>query len=234
MVGRPSTSVHLTLIVLGLLAKGCEGCRGSSAKPKSEESAAAANLEGKAMKLEDLLAKLRSCGIAMLPGRTTVELLASFPREELEKEPMLLVTQLGGEVEAEPWGRRFSDNLWHFDTECIEDHGAYVNIAEHMATIAGPALPLTEIRDYVDIEEGKAWLEFNLDGTVYHWDAEVDDDWVDASILSRFAELLRSREGRVRFTYLDLGGQHCILGAADAHQLECMRSATGLDFVWLE
>ena len=186
------------------------------------------------MKLEDLLGKLRSCGIAMLPGRTTAELLASFPREELEKEPMLLVTKLGGEVEAEPWGRRFSDNLWHFDTECIEGHGAYVNIAEHMATIAGPALPLTEIRDYVDVEHGKAWLKFNLDGTVYHWDAKVDDDWVDPSILSRFADLLRSREGRVRFTYLDLGGQNCILGAADAQQLECIRSATGLDFVWLE
>ena len=35
-----------------------------------------------------------------------------------------------------------------------------------------------------------------LPGTEYHWDAKVDDDWVDPSILSRFAQVL-TRVGKV-------------------------------------
>ena len=62
--------------------------------------------------LERQLEELRSCGITMLPERTLNELLLSFGREEYEGDPyQVLLTRLGGEVEAEPWGRRFSDDV---------------------------------------------------------------------------------------------------------------------------
>jgi hypothetical protein len=184
--------------------------------------------------VEAQLADLAACGISLRADRTMDELLMSFSRESYETSPTSLIVMLGSEVEAEPWGRPFSDDVWHFDTECVEDHGAYADIARRLRTLAGDALPLENIEDYVDLEEGVAWLELTLDGKTYHWDAKVDDDWVDPAILSKLAELLVDRNQGVRFTYLDLGGQDCILGAATPEQLDCLRSKCGLGFVWLE
>lgn len=184
--------------------------------------------------LETQLADLARCGVSLRSDRTVDELLISLSREDYETSPTSLIVMLGAEVEAEPWGRFFSDDVWHFDTECIEDHGAYADIARRMRTLAGGALPLENIEDYVDLEEGVAWLEFTLDGKAYRWDASVESDWVDPAILSKFAELLIARAPGVRFTYLDLGGQDCMLGAATQEQLDCLRSKCGLEFVWLE
>ena len=184
--------------------------------------------------VEAQLADLAACGISLRSDRTVDELFMSLARESYETSPTSLIVMLGSEVEAEPWGRPFSDDVWHFDTECIYDHGAYADIARRMQTLAGGALPLENIKDHVDLEEGVAWLELTLDGETYHWNARVEDDWVDPSILSKLAKLLIDRNQGVRFTYLDLGGQDCILGAATAEQLDCLRSKCGLGFVWLE
>lgn len=197
--------------------------------------------------LEKQLQVLSECGIRLLPGITTEHLLASYDREIFEEEPFeFLLATLGGEVEVEPFGL-FTENLWHFDTECIEDHGSYTKIAQRMKDLADGALPLQEIEDYVDIEEGEAWLSFKLKGEKVKWEAEVSDDWVDPKILSRFALLLDSQAtvasrvadflflpfGRKRFTYLDLKGQDCLLGCSTSRQLRKLRKETGLDFQWL-
>src|SRR5262245_25311287 len=138
------------------------------------------------MAIEDRLAALRECGIALNPGRTVDEMLTSSDRGAFENNPFLLLIRVGGGVGAEPWGRRFCGSLWHFDTECIEDHGAYATIAEQMSRLAGNELPLAQIADFVDIEQGQAWLSFALDGSAVKWEAKVNDDWVDPTILSRF------------------------------------------------
>jgi hypothetical protein len=46
-------------------------------------------------------------------------------------------------------------------------------------------LGLRDIKDYVDvIEVEKAWVEFTYRGATIHWDAEVDNDWLDPFITS--------------------------------------------------
>lgn len=144
---------------------------------------------------------------------------------------------MGEEAEADSeaeYAGYLSDNIWHFDTECIEDHGSYVTIAERMAALAQGDLPLEKIDDYVDIEEGEAWLSFTLYGRSYKWTAKVDDDWVDPSIFSRFSDLLTSsRKVGKRFTYIDLGGQDCLIGCATPEQRACLESRTGLKVEWL-
>jgi hypothetical protein len=42
----------------------------------------------------------------------------------------------------------------------------------------------------VDLEEQKASLSFRLNGKEVLWNAEVNDDWIDAAILSNFAQLV--------------------------------------------
>lgn len=165
---------------------------------------------------EKQLSTLANCGIKLAPGVAPEALLESFDREAFEAEPYrLLLVCMGGEAESESQAGETGypcDNIWHFDTECIEDHGAYAAIARRMKDLAQGELPLEEINDYVDVEAGEARVAFRLAGQSYRWDAEVKDDWVDPMILSRFSNLL-SRVGRSRrFTYIDLGGQDCTQG----------------------
>jgi hypothetical protein len=183
--------------------------------------------------LEEQVGVLNSCGIRLLPEITVDNLLASYDRDAYEKEPyVLLLTVMGSELDTEPCTYA-SDDIWHFDTECIEDHNDYVRIALRFSDLAREALPLEDIIDYVDVEEGKAWLSFKLDGEVYKWTAALEDDWVDPRIISKFAGLLEERRTGRRFTYLDLGGQSCLIGCNTQKGLERLKSLTRLKFVWL-
>jgi hypothetical protein len=179
--------------------------------------------------LERQIAILGECGIPLPEGLSVHELVEEWGAAPFEDDPFRrLVLSIGGEVRGAP-----STHLWHFDTECIEDHGAYVHIAERMRDLARGDLPLTNIRDFVDVEEGVAWLAFELDGKAIRWDAEVDDDWADPMIFTRFAELLALRGTGARFTYLNLGGQDCVIGCATEHGLATLNARTGLEFTWL-
>ena len=179
----------------------------------------------KPLSLDQQLRDLQSCGVRLLSEATPATLLEEWSQADFEKAPYLMVAiSLGG-------GQALlSENLWHFDTECIEDHGAYLSIAERFRDLAGGDLPLLEIEDYVDVEEGAAWLAFRLDGASHRWDCEVDDDWVDPTVLSRFADLLAKRNTRKRFTYLDTGGQDCVIGCFSEEQRRQLRKVTGLDW----
>lgn len=185
---------------------------------------------------DEQLRVLADCGISLSENVAPEALLESYAREEYEKNPFqLLLSVMGGEAEVEsqagPTGYP-SDSIWHFDTECIEDHGSYAAIAERLAVLAQPALPIEDVEDYVDVENQEAWLSFKLDGQTENWVATVNDDWIDETIFSRFAALLQSRSEK-RFTYIDLGGQDCLIGCATPAQREALMKATKLEVEWL-
>jgi hypothetical protein len=77
-------------------------------------------------------------------------------------------------------------------------------------------------------------VAFELDGSAIEWHARVNDNWIDPEILSRFCALLASRNGRSRYTFLDLKGQDCIIGCATEDQFRGLRKMTGMNFTWLE
>ena len=136
--------------------------------------------------VEQQLATLVRCGIGLVPGVTAKDLMAEFPREDLETDPFrLLLVCMGGPTEAG------------------------------------------------ETDGGTAHVAFTLAGRGYRWEAEVKDDWVDAGILSRFADLLaRTGKGR-RFTYIDLGGQDCLIGCATQAEQDRLAKETGLKVQWL-
>ena len=182
---------------------------------------------------EEQLANLATCGISLKPGIPQEVLLDEWETEDYERDPyQLLMVALGSDIGEEDYGF-LSSNIWHFDTECIEDHGDYARIAYRMAELAGGDLPLQRIEDYVDIEKRNAWLGFRIGWRKYKWTFEVEDDWVDTKVFGGFDSLLRERQKRKRFTYLDLGGQDCLIGCATQEQIEQLRQVTGLDFKWL-
>lgn len=192
------------------------GCNKSSSNAEGDSPQSPQTLEQK-------LEALASCGITLRPEFSVGDLLRSWDRAEYE-EPGYSMTLVGvGMMQEEPPWKPRSENLWHFDTECIEDHGAYVDIAKRMVELAGGSLPLTDIEDYVDIEEGKAWLSFKLDGKAIKIDCAVEDDWVDSKVFGHFIRLLGKKDPSKIYFYYDLGGQDCIIGCLDRENYQKLR-----------
>jgi hypothetical protein len=186
----------------------------------------------KAVPLDEQLRILAECGVRPAPGVEPGALTRILTPAQLETDPFsLTLTMLGGELD----GRFLSDDIWHFDTECIEDTGDYARIARRLVTLAKGELPLEGIDDYVNVEDGEAWIEFSLDGVRQRWEAQVEDDWVDTTIVSRLARLLVDRRASERrFTSIDLGGQSVLIGCATPAERTRFRKLTGLAVGWLE
>src|ERR1700742_224977 len=105
-----------------------------------------------ALTLERKLEILAECGLYLAPPFTAQDLLKSWPREEFEK-PGFDLTLVGlGMTEERPPRSNHSVNVWHFDTECIEDNGSYLRIAQRMAELTQGSLVIENARDQVDLE----------------------------------------------------------------------------------
>jgi len=189
--------------------------------------------------LNEQLRILAECGIRLAAGVDTDALTRSFDESQFEADPFrLALTAMGNQAEdPRQTGHSgfLSDDVWHFDTECVEGSGAYAAIATRLATLARGELPLESVQDHVDVDNGVAWLEFVLDGERHHWTVAVQDDWVDSKIISRLSTLLTGRSSaHRRFTYIDLGGQDCLIGCATSEQKRRLQERSGLTVNWLE
>ena len=148
----------------------------------------------------------------------------------------MLLAVRGGEVEV---GRgnfesrnfeRVSDDIWHVDMECIEDNGDYIQLVERFAILAKGALPLKNVRDHVGVEEGEAWVEFDLEGKTIHWDLEISDDWMAPELYSNVQELVSTRSDK---KFLTIGlGQDLLISFGDATMKQKLSDLSGLKFEW--
>lgn len=181
--------------------------------------------------LETQIQQLAGCGIHLRPHLFAETLLQEFPREKFEEKPFIgTVICMSGYADEQP----ISDNLFHLDAECIGGPGDYARIAERLRDLAQGELPIENIHDHVDFENGDAWVAFDLEGENYEWHARVHDEWIDPEIISKFCGLLARRGGTRRYTYLDLKGRDGILGCATEEELRALRKLTGMKFSWLE
>jgi hypothetical protein len=186
---------------------------------------------GSPVSVASAVKQLAAVGIRMRPGITPDGLLNSLGGNmESPVDWTLLLCALGSQAESGDF-EWVSDDIWHFDTECIEDHGAYVEVVGRFIALAKGALPMTQLRDHVDVLEGKAWLEFTLDDKTQHWDLVVDEDWVDPELYSRIQQLVVPRGAGRRFIIVALG-QDCLIGFGDDHLRQVLLQLTGLQFNW--
>ena len=161
------------------------------------------------MTLEQQLESLAELGLTLNDAVTVDDLIYSFGRESYEERPFdLILFMLGAEVEREPWGRSVCSRVWNFDTECIYQTGDYVAIVKRLCDVANCGNRITSIEDFVDVDAGKAWLKYTIDGTERHWPIEVNDDWADRLTLSYIMDDIE-RDG-FRFYFKD-NGQAMIL-----------------------
>ena len=155
------------------------GCAVMMVSHASAEERKPMGLFDQSVSLENQLGELNKCGIVVNDGVTESDLLTFDSKKGMEKAPYAgLVEALGVELEREPYSA-IVNSLWMCDYERIEDHGAYREVLVRLELMTGSALGLTDITDYVDLEEQSAWVEFSFQGERLRWEAEVDDDWLD-------------------------------------------------------
>jgi hypothetical protein len=111
---------------------------------------------------------------------------------------------------------------WVEKAECIEVHGAYITIAEHLCALTGRVVAVTNVKDFVDIGASKAWLEYTVGTARRHWDDLANNDWVDANVMAR---IMGDLEADLRRFYQIDSGQAAVMlyldapGAAKLNQL---------------
>jgi hypothetical protein len=177
------------------------------------------------------LDQLEGVGICVRPGISRDDVFHSLGGSmQSVVDWVQLLCVLGSEVERGEF-ERMSDDIWHFDAECIEDQGDYLRVVERFVILAKGALPLTDIRDHVDIEAGEAWIEFTLEGKKARWDLKVSDDWVDPDLYSQLQRLVAPRAAGKRFFIAALG-QDSLVSFGDDQMKQALSSFSGLKFQW--
>ena len=182
---------------------------------------------------EKQLEIFKKLGFDLNPGVDTSDINRWGGHKTFEEQPFtLLYTTLGQTIEREPW-TPLTNKCWNFDTEAIESDGSYIDIIKNLQRITRGEIKFTDIKDHVDIEEGKAWVSFSLNGDSYKWNLKVQDDWVDANLFTKIFELTKKYNTKGRYTYFDTGGQDAVIGFETPDNLDEIKKMTGLKIDWL-
>lgn len=188
----------------------------------------------KIISLKTQLETFKKLGFTLNSGITISDIDRWGGHKEFENEPYsLLYTTLGQTIEREPW-TPLTNRCWNFDAEAIDDHGTYVEIFKNLERISRGELKFANLKDYVDVEERKAWVSFSVNGDEYKWNLKVDDDWVDETLFTKIVELTNKHKTKGKFTYFNTGGQDMVIGYETPEGRDEIIKATGLKIEWLE
>ena len=185
--------------------------------------------------LEQQLSTLADIGLVVNQGVVEEDLISFDTRAILESKPYRgLVEVMGIELEREPYAP-ICDRLWMCDYERIEDHGDYRDVILRLELMTGVVLALTNVTDYVDVEEEKAWVEFDFRGRPIHWDFVVENDWLDPAVLVKYDRLLKGAQSPLRIysNHSDYG-QVAFLGAFTPEEKSRFDRLTKIKLILIE
>jgi len=222
------TIVNTVLFGIAICLIGCseQATNGQSSSPPPK-------IEKKSVSFEHQLETFKTLGFDLNPTITVSDIDRWGGKKEFDTPPfMMMYITLGQTIEREPW-TPLTDRVWDFDMEAIEDHGAYIDIMKNLERITRGELTFSNLKDYVDIENEKAWVSFSVRGKTYKWNLKVDNDWVDSQLFSKIVELTKVLKTKGRYTYFDTGGQDAVIGFETPESRELIIQATGLKIEWL-
>jgi hypothetical protein len=191
---------------------------------------------GKGQSIEQMLDALSRLGVRLAPKRKIDDLTSEWAREQIERDgyEMMLVALGGDLIHPETFDTIgfLSEDVWHFDSECIEDTGDYVRIVERAMLLAGGALQMTAITDTIEIEDGLASVEWRVGGRLQRFDLKVDADWADPKIFTLLDNELVAANAAARFHAASLGQDAIIICCTESRR-QALSELTGLDFASL-
>jgi hypothetical protein len=157
----------------------------TSNKKKNNSTAIKASLDIKLERLDRL-------GIQPKDTDFVEWIYNEWGKDRLESDPYtLLLFSLGGEREVENTWEPLSEDIYSFDTECVEDDDSYKDVLKRLVAITKGELSISNISSTVNHEDSTASLSFIFNGVNYKWNLEYDDDWFDCTVLTKINKLLR-------------------------------------------
>lgn len=112
--------------------------------------------------------------------------------DSLESDPYTLVLfSMGGEREVENVWEPLSEDVYSFDTECIEDEDSYKYVLEQLIAITKGELCISSIDSTVNHEDCTASLSFIHNKVNYKWNLKYNDDWFDCAVITKINTLLK-------------------------------------------
>lgn len=121
-------------------------------------------------------------------------------REAVESDPYnLLLFALGGERELNGW-ESLSDDVYSFDTECVEDDDVYQVIFKHLSVLSKGDFNISDVSSEVNHDYKKASISFSFFKNKYSWQLKYNDDWFDCDVISRINYLIKDN-GSSSFFY---------------------------------
>lgn len=179
--------------------------------------------------LEEKIAALAEVGVVVNPERTIEEMLESYGREEYEQEGFdSLLFTLASEVESGLGaGACYTNQLYSFDTECIEDHGDYARIAMRFAEMFRDEFEIKAISDKVDCDNETAELRFECGDKRYHKAFVLTDDWLDVEVFELFIQASNDMKSQRKIGFADSDGQDIWLCVMTLSQMKAFNKLTG-------
>lgn len=189
------------------------------------------SIKQKTVPLSIQLEKLGQIGISINSTIDSSEIFNIFEEKEFEQDPYCsILIALGCEVQtSDDFGKPISKSLWYLDTECIEDTGDYVRIVGRVADLTQDSLLLSNIHDYVDIDNKKVWVAFSIGDKKYKWELKAKDDWLDINIFSRFNKLLSNKKSTKQFA-ISVLDQSILIAFLENDQVQKLNDMCNFEF----
>lgn len=142
--------------------------------------------------LETQLEKLASLGIYPKDEDFMEWISDEWGRDSVEYDPYnLLLFSLGGEREVDNTWKPLSEEVYSFDTECVEDDDSYQIVLERLVALTKGEVEISDISSMVNHEDGTSSLSFRYKDNNYQWDLDYEDDWFDHAVISKINGLLK-------------------------------------------
>jgi hypothetical protein len=179
--------------------------------------------------VETMLEQAAAVGISLRPGTDLERLWAEHSKSDIENRGFLIFLCVMGDDEGGAAQEPLSDDIWHFDTEAINDHGDYVDIIENCCRLTSGDLKFERVTDYVDVANETAFIEVTAEGRTERVDLTVDNDWVDEKVFKYLTDRLAATGSKRQFA-AHIPGQDMLLICKTPNEIEAISRTTGLRF----
>lgn len=128
--------------------------------------------------LADQVAFLAKAGLHLRPGLGVEDLLRAFPAGAYRAQPELILAQMGGIFDDNGSWQEFSDQVTHFDYECIDDIDCYdTAVFTPLTALLPPDVPRA-----LRITPGPE-LSWRIGDATRTIRPRIDDDWADDQVV---------------------------------------------------
>lgn len=158
-------------------------------------------------RLKRMLDRLAELGIKAKDDDFTDWIVKEWGYERIASDPYgLLLYTLGGERESGEEWLPLSNDIYSFDTECVEDD-AYEEVLRRLSAITKGEVILEHMKSNVDHEKEVVELSFTYGNKTYHWKPEYQTDWFDQNVIRKLNHLLREQNS-AHYFYNSSGDQY--------------------------